>query len=1103
MGYLLNMDEEKERNEVISNIRACLISIKGSVSLRQLETDYRVICGQRIPYTRLGFRSVQDFISSIPTLTLTKTSAGEYFVDAKVSEKSVHITDMVSKQKNGKKKPIVRAPTKPFRINNNMTAPKNWNSITAKYKPKNFNTSQRTAAVSHNQFINRSPAKPKSYVANVPNVPPKPKPATNGEQFKKPVPTGDNNKVTIQPKAPEPVSGGLCNTPMRTNYITSMKPVVTANPYSPTNGTRLRSTNVKEATRSPVDLETFSISLVNSSRKRLSKMMSEASLDRDSGNSSPTSENPMSDTLTGNAIEDLKSIVDWYKLGKIDVNHTEMKPKKKYARALYNCAITVDGQTYLSYPEEFHDANSAELYCARKALDELLPKCARRRKLLLATSKDIKDRIPPMLKVHAQGIWSSRIEEDYADLYFEQLPTNWLEIIDSCECVAVERIQDDRYVLRYCQPGMKGEKFGSILPPDVSIPSTIVLFGEDNKLQAQITCIMSLNEVWCQQLDTAQFDAHNEMITKMENYYNEESSKLQAKDIQVGSYYVANYDSNWYRVRALEVQEQCVNCFLIDFGDEYLIQKSMVCNIKREFAMSPAQAFVCRLAGLEDLYDANVPLEKLMSYVGREVLLAEQVDSDSTETDQTIAVDMFDVNEGISINQQLLEFLTIEIATPVIRQNTIETVHVSHLSEDGVVYIQIHSKGFTSLQCLMQHIEGAIDKVSSSEYVEKLNKPRWESNRNKIYLSNHEGRWLRSRVLDMSPEGDFAQIYFIDVGSYKVVKVAEEVFFRLEDISEVVYQFPPQAVMIRLSLDSMPRNFVNLASGLLKVGSSVLMKVIGKDENGTPIGEFYRRSNDEGLLCINKSIAMEMEISLKNETSALKGTKSKLNKLTQNVETPEEVYLEKEKVPSGGSLMSPKLPEMGAYFGVNIPFTVNPWNFFVQPYNSKDQLDSMMTELQERYKDTACSPIQIKNIVPGQIFAARHTDGIWYRTSVLKVIHSGSISVFYCDFGYYSNLSVSQLIPLDPEFTKLPYQALKAKLSGIKPKKSKWSMEDCEVFSELVKGKALISVLIDIEKDELYESDPVLKLTLIDTTTDEDIFIDQELIRRNIAIKAD
>lgn len=53
-----------------------------------------------------------------------------------------------------------------------------------------------------------------------------------------------------------------------------------------------------------------------------------------------------------------------------------------------------------------------------------------------------------------------------------------------------------------------------------------------------------------------------------------------------------------------------------------------------------------------------------------------------------------------------------------------------------------------------------------------------------------------------------------------------------------------------------------------------------------------------------------------------------------------------------------------------------------------------------------------------------------YRTSVLKVIHEGSISVFYCDFGYYASLSIKQLITLDLEFMELPYQALKAKIAS-------------------------------------------------------------------------
>lgn len=60
------------------------------------------------------------------------------------------------------------------------------------------------------------------------------------------------------------------------------------------------------------------------------------------------------------------------------------------------------------------------------------------------------------------------------------------------------------------------------------------------------------------------------------------------------------------------------------------------------------------------------------------------------------------------------------------------------------------------------------------------------------------------------------------------------------------------------------------------------------------------------------------------------------------------------------------------------------------------------------------------------------TAKLYFRTSVIKVINSGaSVSVFYCDFGYYQTLSLKQLFPLDEEFMKLPYQALKAKLAGI------------------------------------------------------------------------
>lgn len=99
----------------------------------------------------------------------------------------------------------------------------------------------------------------------------------------------------------------------------------------------------------------------------------------------------------------------------------------------------------------------------------------------------------------------------------------------------------------------------------------------------------------------------------------------------------------------------------------------------------------------------------------------------------------------------------------------------------------------------------------------------------------------------------------------------------------------------------------------------------------------------------------------------------------------------------------------------------------------KRDLDRLMQRLQETYADVMHSPLSIEDVKPGGIYASRHEDGSWYRTSVIKVIHAGSISVFYCDFGYYANLNLQQLVPLGPEFMEMPYQALKAKLAGNNP----------------------------------------------------------------------
>lgn len=117
--------------------------------------------------------------------------------------------------------------------------------------------------------------------------------------------------------------------------------------------------------------------------------------------------------------------------------------------------------------------------------------------------------------------------------------------------------------------------------------------------------------------------------------------------------------------------------------------------------------------------------------------------------------------------------------------------------------------------------------------------------------------------------------------------------------------------------------------------------------------------------------------------------------------------------------------------------------------------------------------------------------------------------MFYCDFGYYATLTVQQLVPLDVEFIKLPFQAIKAKLYGKRTnnaqhqimlaflgikRKNTHTMEDCSFFEELVCKKCFVSVVMEYAPDSFYGCDTVLSLKLIDTSTDIDVHIDKVLV---------
>ncbi|KAL1493247.1 hypothetical protein ABEB36_011337 [Hypothenemus hampei] len=212
------------------------------------------------------------------------------------------------------------------------------------------------------------------------------------------------------------------------------------------------------------------------------------------------------------------------------------------------------------------------------------------------------------------------------------------------------------------------------------------------------------------------------------------------------------------------------------------------------------------------------------------------------------------------------------------------------------------------------------------------------------------------------------------------------------------------------------------------------------------------------------------------------------------------------KIPSTRSLKYPQMPSLedGQCFLFEVTMARNPFDFFVKPLESRKNLIEMMEKLQTYCKRVKYEGMQIQNVLPENIYASKFKDGNWYRSTVIKVFNSSrTVSVFLCDYGYIQKVELNQLLPLSEKFMELPYQALKAKLAGIKPKNITWTKQACQEFTKWVEGKHFYTYFINIEEDATFLMNKVFYLQLIEKlseSSENEINIASRLITRGEAV---
>ncbi|XP_050195341.1 tudor domain-containing protein 1 [Myiozetetes cayanensis] len=121
-------------------------------------------------------------------------------------------------------------------------------------------------------------------------------------------------------------------------------------------------------------------------------------------------------------------------------------------------------------------------------------------------------------------------------------------------------------------------------------------------------------------------------------------------------------------------------------------------------------------------------------------------------------------------------------------------------------------------------------------------------------------------------------------------------------------------------------------------------------------------------------------------------------------------------------------------------------------------------------------------------------DGNWYRAVVQNITKGGSVQVSFVDYGNVEEVPLDKIRKISPSFLKLPFQAIKCWLSGIKPCNNKWNQEATIRFHMCTSGLELQATVTSLSKDGAG-------VVLTDNSTHCPKVINDILTSENLAVK--
>ncbi|XP_068626612.1 tudor domain-containing protein 7A [Battus philenor] len=1069
-----------DKDQVIQALRATLISVKGALTIKQCNRDYRELQGEWIPFKKLGYPSLEKLFQDVPGFKITQVN-GEWYVDAIASQETQHIATMVARQKPSKK------------TNVKLSYPNRF--------PKKQG-SWRKPAPSSNYSSNYENQYSKQYYRVKSNVPYN---SNNGNKFNK---YNKTNETKILQHHSKQTNKSMEQTEKFATNVskgsTSQREVISLK------------TELKHSTRN--EKETDNRGCRISASQRLSNLRDRLNtvdlipLQLPAHNIPVESSDPVSHVAPAYNLEpppDSTSSfekLEWTckKLGLPQPVYKvcDLRPKK--GPVSYNCTVRV-GNSYgvSSYPDSTPTEELAKEVAAVKLLAVI--EGSEVSGLPYSNNSRAIAGLADLVAEHKAGLWASIVPHMYREKYNENLPKNWQELIENCPRISKDRLVNGLLVLL---PNNKEPQSPLIDVIEDTIDSDLpaLQFPEEDFWNVFITVANSTLEIWLRIIGPEYSDKFEILLADMAQYYETSGASVDKSMIIKKAWYAVNLDDGgWQRAMILEIGDETATVFLGDHGDDETVYLDKIKILEPQFRKLPAQAILCRLEGAEELAASEAGVALVQRRLPGEVLVAAPGPR-TDPSDPAVAVVLYDTStqRDLNLNKEIVHDFCISGAF-TITQKLCE-VEVGCVTDDGRVWVS--RAGGAAV------VRNALALLTSGPYRRPLPAaPHALAPHPALYIVRTlAGDWVRCTIVSELDDEGTIRTQLIDSGL--MLRAPLSSLVPLQTFSPALNAYPPQAIQVRLG--HAERAAANMTERLreLLLNTSVLCRALPSTTPGPLHVELFVRSGPQRILVpVNHSIIMEYDYLQNGKTK--EGEKEATNHVEALNKKKERIF----RTTSGGALGSagiassgaaaaaapdkrnvlppPNLPAPGECFDVYIAMAANPWNFIVQPNTTKHTLLTMMASLQ-----TECPKLSEAdaptNLVIGDLYTAFYEkDSSWYRVTVAGTVSSEMVSVYFCDFGDLALISIKELRPVPPGAplaASLPPQAIKGRLFDVCPLYQDWTVEDCIRFQELCVEQQFVSICKEVGKDPLNPSEPLLTLDLIDTSTDEDVYLNKQLV---------